>query len=196
MKKMKFLSAAIVATLLVVSCSKDDDDNNTKAPEEVNEEEVITTLIATLTPVPPAPQGAVLAPIELKYYDEDGDGPKDPVITGGTLSANTVYNGVIKLLNETESPAEDITEEVKEEADEHQFFYTVGTGLNVTAVATDKDSKDLPLGVEFKLTTTTASTGKLTFTLRHEPKKPNTGLEDAGGATDIATTFDIVVEDK
>ena len=39
-----------------------------------------------------------------------------------------------------------------------------------------------------------AGSGKLTFTLRHEPKKPNTGLTDAGGSTDLEATFDIVVE--
>lgn len=38
-----------------------------------------------------------------------------------------------------------------------------------------------------------ASSGGLTFTLRHEPNKPNTGLENAGGETDIEVTFDIVV---
>ncbi len=32
------------------------------------------------------------------------------------------------------------------------------------------------------------------FTLRHEPTKPNTGLADAGGETDIAVTFNVTVQ--
>jgi len=30
--------------------------------------------------------------------------------------------------------------------------------------------------------------------LRHEPTKPNTGLSDAGGETDISATFDVSVQ--
>jgi hypothetical protein len=38
------------------------------------------------------------------------------------------------------------------------------------------------------------SSGTLTVTLRHEPTKPNTGLGDAGGETDIAATFNVTVQ--
>ncbi len=46
----------------------------------------------------------------------------------------------------------------------------------------------------FTLTTGVAGTGTLTFTLRHEPTKPNTGLSDAGGETDITVTFDVTIQ--
>ena len=36
--------------------------------------------------------------------------------------------------------------------------------------------------------------GSLTVTLRHEPVKPNDGLDSAGGETDIATSFDVTIE--
>ena len=51
-----------------------------------------------------------------------------------------------------------------------------------------------PLGTEFSLDAGDASTGTLTFTLRHEPKKPNDGLADAGGETDISATFPVEIE--
>ncbi|MEX0312763.1 MAG: type 1 periplasmic binding fold superfamily protein [Allomuricauda sp.] len=198
MKTIKFLSLALITGLFAVSCSSDDND-----PEEVNEEEVITTMTITLSP-----QGGG-TDIVLESKDEDGDdGPEDPVITvSGNLAANTTYNGSVALLNETETPAEDVNEEIEGEAAEHQFFFVVGGGLNATTAYDDEESDyvsaetgtnfttDNPVGIEFTLTTTDASTGTLTVTLRHEPKKPNDGtLADAGGETDITQTFNLTVE--
>ena len=54
------------------------------------------------------------------------------VTVSGPLAANTVYNGTMEILNELESPAEDVTEEIEEEADEHQFFFGVTNSI-VTA---------------------------------------------------------------
>ena len=107
MKKVKtYLPILALSGLFLASCSDDD------APEPVNEEEVITTMTITLTP-----QGGGTA-IILESRDLDGDGPNPPEVTvSGNLMASTSYNGVIVLLNETETPPENITEEVEEEAD-------------------------------------------------------------------------------
>lgn len=182
MKQLKFLAALLVTGIVLTGCDNDD------PPTVVNEEEVITTLTATLTP---AAGGAA---ITLQTRDLDGDGPDIPVVTvSGNLAAGTTYTGSIVVLNETEDPAEDITLEVIEEGDEHQFFYTFA-GLNATAVATNNDADGNPLGTSFTLTTGAASTGTLTFTLRHDLKKPNTGLADAGGETDISATFNLTIQ--
>jgi hypothetical protein len=181
---MKFFKYALLAsTLIFASCSDDD------VPEPVNEEEVITTLTVTLD----SGSGTVV----MKYQDLDGeDGPDAPTVTvSGPLSANTSYDGSIVLLNETEDPAENVTLEIQEEDLDHQFFYTVGSGLDVTTDYTSFDSAGNPLGITFLLNTEGASSGGLTFTLRHEPNKPNTGLENAGGETDIAVTFNVAVVD-
>jgi hypothetical protein len=180
---MKFLKYALLAsTLIFASCSDDDD-----TPEPVNEEEVITTLTVTLDSGSDS--------VVMQYQDLDGDGPDAATVTvSGSLSANTTYDGSIILLNETESPAENVTEEIEEEDLDHQFFYTVGSGLDVAAEYGDADSEGNPLGLSFILNTGMASSGGLTFTLRHEPNKPNTGLENAGGETDIEVTFDVTVE--
>lgn len=184
MKKVNFLTTVFFTTLLFVSCSDDDD-----TPDMVNEEEVITTLTATLTP-----DGGGTA-ITIQTRDLDGDGPNAPEVTvSGDLMAGVTYNGSLVLLNETESPAENITNEVEEEDLEHQFFFTVGGGLDVTTAYANFDSDGNPLGTEFTLTAGAASSGTLTFTLRHEPTKPNTGLGDAGGETDIAATFNVTVQ--
>ena len=184
-KKMKNyfkLVSITLFTLLFVACSSDDD----AAPEPVNEEEVITTMIVTLN----GPDQVVLT-----YQDLDGDGPDAETLTvSGALSANTTYEGSIRLLNESEEEVEEITEEIEEEDDEHQFFYTIGTGLDVTTEYDDEDENGNPVGLSFTLTTGAASSGSLTFTLRHEPTKPNDGLENAGGSTDIEKSFDLVVQ--
>ncbi len=181
MKNFKLLASLLFLSLTVFSCTDD--------PDPVNEEEVITTMTVTLS------ANAVGTPVELKYVDLDGDGPNAPVITvSGDLASETVYNGSIVLLNETESPAENITEEVEEEDDEHQFFYTVGAGLDAAVEYGNFDGNLNPLGTEFLLSTGAAGSGTLTFTLRHEPKKPNDGLSDAGGSTDISATFALTVQ--
>ena len=183
MKINKFLPILLMLLVTVASCSKDDDP----LPEAVNEEEVITTMEVTLT------SGASV--ITLKTQDLDGDGPNAPVVTvSGNLAAGTTYDGVMKFLNELESPAENITEEVEEEDLEHQVFFTVGSGLDVTTEYSNFDSAGNNLGTQFKLTAGSASSGNLTFSLVHEPTKPNTGLASAGGETDIDATFSITIE--
>jgi len=184
MRNFKSLSVVLFTGLLFIACSGDDN-----APVPVNEEEIITTLTVTL-----APNGGGDA-ITLQTRDLDGDGPNAPVVeVSGNLAAGATYSGSIVLLNETETPAENITEEVEEEDDEHQLFYTIGGGLDVTTEYANFDGNGNPLGTEFTLTAGAASSGTLTFTLRHEPTKPNTGLGDAGGETDIETTFNVTVE--
>ncbi len=190
MKNIKFISALVITGILFISCSSDDDN-----PVPINDEELITTLTITLT------SGNDV--VTLKSYDEDGaDGPTAPAITvSKNLSANTTYSGVISLLNESENPAENVNEEIEEEADEHQFFLEGRNGLNLTTTYTDKESDYLtsgsenPVGITFDLTTTDASSGIFTVTLRHMPKKPNDGtLTDAGGDTDLSQSFDLTIE--
>ena len=185
MKFMKTYMIALIAGVIAISCSSDDDNT----PVVINEEEVITTVRVQLT-------NATVPDVTLQSVDSDGDdGPNAPVITiVGEIMANTTYAGTVTFLNETEDPAEDITEEVEEEDDEHQVFFTSAAGLNVTTTYGNFDDDGNPLGTEFTLTTGDASTGNFTVTLRHEPTKPNTGLANAGGETDVEVTFNVEVE--
>ena len=184
MRTIKFLSMLALTGILFTSCS--DDDDATPAP--VNEEEVITTMNVTL-------MADSQPTVTLQSQDLDGDGPNAPVIDiSGNLAANTTYSGSIELLNETETPAEDITEEVEEEDEEHQFFFTVGGSITEVTYS-DQDGDGNPVGLSFDLMTGDAGSGSLQITLRHEPKKPNDGsLADAGGETDIAQSFTLTIE--
>ncbi len=184
MKSSKYFSIFFLGLLTFSSCSDDD-----PAPEPINEEEIITTFTATLVP-----DGGGTT-ITLQTRDLDGDGPNPPEVTvSGDFVPNSVYNGSLVLLNETETPSENITNEVEAEDEEHQFFYTIGGGLNASTEYANFDDDGNPLGTAFTFSTGAASSGTLGFTLRHEPTKPNTDLADAGGETDIAVTFSVSIQ--
>jgi hypothetical protein len=132
--------------------------------------------------------------------DLDGqDGGNAPVITGATLTPHPSSSVFIELFNETETPAETIGDEVAEEADEHQFFFQVSGGLNLSFAYSDTDSDGNPIGIETLMTTGDPSSGTLRVTLRHEPDKnaENVSAGDitnAGGSTDVEADFDVRIE--
>jgi hypothetical protein len=183
MKKNVFLLFCL--SFIFISCSSDD-------PDPVNEEEVITTITVVLS-------ATGQNDVTLQSRDLDGDGPDAPVITvSGSLAPNTTYAGSITLLNETESPVEDITEEVEEEDEEHQFFFEF-SGSITNIVYADQDANGNPVGLDFDLTTGATGPGTILITLRHEPNKTAQGVADgditnAGGETDIAQSFTVSVQ--
>ena len=181
MKKYRVLAIVLVTQFFIHSCT-----NDTSNP--VNEEEVITTVSLTLTG-----GGQVIA---LTSRDLDGDGPNAPVVTAsGNLASNTTYSGAVTFLNETQSPAGDITVEVAEEGADHQVFYQLAAGLG-TITYTDLDLNGKPIGLTFNLTTGNVGVGNLTVTLRHLPNKSALGVStgditNAGGATDADVSFPV-----
>jgi len=182
LKTIKLIALFFIATLTITSCSDDDHDH-----DHDHEEELITTVTYTLT------NGNDV--VTLKFTDLTGESTDDATYeVSGPLTANATYTGVLKLENETESPAEDITEEVKAEDDEHEFFFASSvSGLAITK--TDTDGNGNPVGIESSLTTGPAGSGTLTVVLKHEPTKPNDGTSaNAGGSTDLEVTFTISVQ--
>lgn len=183
---LKVISGFLFLALISFACEKDD-------PIIPNEEELITTVNYQLVPVGGGDT------VTLSFVDIDGDGGNAPVISDGVLKANTTYTGSLTLLNESESPAENITEEVEEEGDEHQFFFEKSGTLDLGISYTDVDSEGNPVGLSTSLVTGAASSGTLVITLRHEPSKDATGVSEglianAGGETDIEVTFNVEVE--
>lgn len=185
MKTIKLLAILFISSLTLVGCSDDDDDHD----DHDHEEELITTVIYTLTN-----DADSMDEVTLTFTDLDGEGGSDGTFDiSGPLTANATYSGDIQLLNETESPAEDITEEVEGEGDEHEFFYSNTAGLTITK--TDVDGDGNPLGIETTVVTGAAATGTVTVILKHEPTKPNDGTAaGAGGSTDVEVTFSIEIQ--
>jgi hypothetical protein len=189
MKNLKINALLMLTILAMFSCNNDDDP--IVAPP-VNEEELITTVTAVFTP-----QGGGTA-ITLRSRDLDGDGPAAPAVTvSGEFAQSKTYDGVVTVLNEAVSPADDITLEIIEEAADHQLFYQKTGNLPNFVYATGTDNLDAngkPLGIKTTFTTTTAATGSLTIILRHLPNKSAAGvaggdITNAGGTSDFEVTF-------
>jgi hypothetical protein len=187
MKLKVLLGITLGMLVLISSCKKEKE-----APQIPNEEEVITTL--TLTMVPTGGGN----PVVFSFKDLDGDGGNPPVIVNANLKANTGYSGTIVLLNELANPTENITEEVEEEGDVHQFFYPNDVdGLAIHYM--DQDTGGHPIGIQIHVVTGAEGNGTLTVVLRHQPDKTAAGvshgeLANAGGETDIQVTFNLNVE--
>ncbi len=185
MHLLKLLALLSLTALTFQNCDPDPD------PEEP--QELITNLSYTLTP---SSGGAAVV---MTFSDIDGDGGDAPIITGGTLAVGTTYTGVIELSDESKTPVESITEEIDEEADEHQFFFSA-TNATVSVSYDDTDSMGNPVGLSTTLVTgTDPASGSLTITLRHEPNKSADGvasgdITNAGGETDIEVSFPIDVQ--
>lgn len=175
--------------MLTVFTACDSDD-----PEPVNEEELITTVKLTFTNTANA-QDVVTA----NFQDLDGEGGNAPTIDGITLSANSTYTLTVQFLNEQESPAEDITEEVEEEDEEHQVFFVASGGAEFTYEYGDQDDDQNPLGLTGTATTGAAGSGTLQVLLIHEPNKSGSGVSagdptNAGGESDVDVTFSLTIQ--
>jgi hypothetical protein len=174
--------------VLIISCSPDENENE-------NEEEVITTVTYQLTPI----SGGT--PVTLSFQDKDGNGGQAPIIKGGVLAKDVEYNGVLTFLNESSSPAVNITEEVLEEGADHQVFFTADAGIiNAIEYAyLDNDSNGKPIGLKTLLKTKAAGSGNFGIILRHKPNKNAAGVSEgdsknAGGETDIEVSFPLEIK--
>lgn len=177
-----YLVMFVMGSLLFTSCSKDHD------PHPDHEEELITTMILTMTPQ----DGS--AAVTATFRDLDGPGGADPTITPITLSADKTYSTTITLLNEAQTPAEDISEEVEEEGDEHEFFFVTSSGLNLNVIKTDRDVNGRPIGLESTFEALGASTGTLRVVLKHQPGLKNASSNISTGETDIDVTFQVTIQ--
>jgi hypothetical protein len=181
----------LIGIAVLIGCKKDKEDPTTPEPP-VNEEEVITDLQVHFHSAGGAEHK------HFHFSDSDGPGGAAPVIEADTLSADSVYEVHLTLLNSTVTPADDITVEIVEEAEEHQFFYHV-TGASTQVDYTDADANGHPIGLGTTWSAGTAAVGSIVITLRHGPDKGAAGVSDgditnAGGETDIEVQFPLVME--
>ncbi|MBK8226309.1 MAG: type 1 periplasmic binding fold superfamily protein [Flavobacteriales bacterium] len=184
----------ISISLLASACKPDEEeDPHNHGDHDHNEEELITTVRASFTQV----GGGHSA--EFSWIDIDGDGGNAPVITGDTLLVGTSYNAALLLLNESVSPADTVSNEVADEAEAHQFFFSTTGGSLTWASYGDTDANGLPIGLLSTWVAMGAGSGGITITLRHEPNKSAAGVSggditNAGGETDIEVEIPYVVQ--
>jgi hypothetical protein len=131
------------------------------------------------------------------YKDLDGDGGIAPVVDKISLVANTSYDLSIEFLDESKSPAINITQEVNGESDEHLVLFTPSTNALGSYSYADKDVNLLPIGLMGKYSTMSAGIGTLKVQLRHQPPINGKNTKDGTptpGSDDIKIDFQIEVK--
>ena len=195
LEKLKKYSLLAILLVAFVGISCDDDD-----PEEEEEVEVITNVVLVFTNNANA-QDVVRARAE----DPDGEGATplqvlDPI----GLTSGVTYTLTYEITNALDpADVEDIAEEILEEDDEHQFFFSFTDGAftspmgngNIDNAAdpinyNDQDDNQNPVGLNTTWTAGAALTGgNFTVRLQHQPdiKTATTGAND--GDTDFNLPF-------
>ena len=184
------LAYVALAALTFTACKKE--TNNGPNP---NQEEVITTLRVALT------DSATSAVTTFRFYDLDGDGGAQATVDTIRLRPNTRYFASLTLLDESTNPAGDVTEEIREEENDHQFFFTTtNPTFSVTYDTADYDSNNppKPVGLQTKWLSGNAQRTSVRIILKHQPAIKSTITNPLGdvtrGDTDVDLTFPVVVE--
>ena len=171
----------LLAAIVVVGCDSSEPDDEPGAGEL----ELITTVTVTLTP-----QGGGQS-VTAVANDPDGDG-EGFTIGDVDLVANTTYTGTIAFRDDIND--EDITEEIKEEDDAHQIWYTPGgsAASRLAVTINDEDDNGLPVGLDFTLDVSmgAAVTGTLNIVMSHYDEQPKDGVTRSD-ETDVDLTFPV-----
>lgn len=175
-----------LVALMVMGAQACKDENPNPDDQPVDETELITTAKLVITDSATGISNAFV------FSDPDGEGGNNPVqFDSILLSANRTYTCKVILLDESKTPADSISNEVIEEAEDHLFvFQTTISGLRIQT--TDKDNNNLPLGIRSLWRTTSAGSGTVQVKLKHQPGV-KTGSPDPG-ETDLDIQFQCKIQ--
>jgi len=177
------LGICIASSTLFTSCEDDHDDH-----DHDHENELITTARLTFTNTVNNKERT------FKWSQPAGPGT---AITADTISLpiDSTFNVSVVLLDESKSSAFDATPEIRKYGNEHQFFYTSGTGRLVISNR-DNDSKNMPLGLAFTAQTSTNGSvlGTLRCVLKHYTSAAPKSIDPQAGSTDMDVTFPVKIQ--
>lgn len=179
----------LIMILLIFGCSE---ESVAPAADDAGEGELITTVELRLVE-------SGLNQTTVYWRDLDGDGGSNPVIDTLILGSGFTYDGAVRLLNESETPTEDITAEVSEEDDNHQLFYDVQGDIagQVTVTVTDSDSRGFPLGLDLQVTVdagAAGSEGQLRVRLFHYDDAGDKDGTSFSDETDVDVVFPVRIQ--
>jgi hypothetical protein len=198
---MNWIARLMTLALALPLAACGEHDHHDDHDHDHEHEGVFTTVKLSLTP----PGGAALT---ASFSDPDGVGGAEPTVAQpGALTLGTTYAVRLELLDESSSPAEDLTDEVSAEAEEHQvFFRGEAVGRELLVAYADKESDytanatgdDLPVGLRATFTATAAGSGALRVSLAHLPPVNGAAVKVAGvsadaGDLDADVTFQVTV---
>jgi len=185
MKNKNLMMVLLVgAALFMNSCKKETIDPN--------ESELITTVRLKLTNT----FSSSINPLVYEFKDLDGEGGAAPVkFDDIVLQKNIPYRCEVTVLNESVSPADDITKEIKAEANDHQFYFVPSSSNLLTVSNYDTDAQGLPLGLSsFWVTGLNPGTGTLRLVLKHKPGTKAANDLINKGDTDIELNFKLIIQ--
>lgn len=188
MSKFKILGVTLITGLLIASCKKDD-----KKPDDHHhdhENELITTVQLNFSGKGISGNDTTFT---VSFDDPDGTGGNKPTAFDTIrFASNKTYTCDLILLDKSKNPVDTISNEVKEEADEHLFFFTPSNSDALSVTINDKDSKGRNLGLKTSWVTKKATNGTVKVKLMHQP-----GVKDgtsANGDTDVEIDFPLVIK--
>ena len=181
---MKKTAVLALALLSLWSCKKKDDLDD----DHHHEEEVITSVYLTLS-------DTAGNQYEAAFVDLDGprgDAPSrmDSLVLDQYMS----YQASLRILNESETPAEDIGAEILAEADEHFVCYEFGDLATFTVEYLDSDGT-YPLGLvtNWESQPFGAMRDTVTIRVKHQPNGTKDGTCEPG-ETDVEVSFPIILQ--
>lgn len=189
-KKLKMIRAVTFAALLGITLAAC--DSNEPDDDGGGEAEVVTLVRLTFTP-----QGGGTAMTADADFDEAGVLQSADAIA---LSAGTTYDVTIDLQNTLETPAESITDEIRnEEPEAHRLFYTAEGAVsdNITIANLDTDPNGDPLGLSFDVTVTggAGDSGQFRVKLRHYEEDANLPTDKRNDTATAAEVPGVVEND-
>lgn len=183
----------ITAILFLASCDKDE-------PVAINEHEEFSSVTIKVTDE--SDQSFETYTFEVEGHDHAGEagGTEDPHGDHEEigLAPNSSYLFEIRFFNDEDpNNIEDVTQEIIDEADEHQVFYELTDSANITIESGPGDTMDNsnPLNLITRWTTTDAGVADVIAYLLHRPtSKTGTTRSDFGGTPDVQLEFEAHVE--
>ena len=186
----------IATAILLTGCAKEEEE----VPEEEHEMEVITDVKLIFTNDNDS-NDIVYA----RAQDPDGDGVEDlKILDSVNLDVSKSYTLTFEIMNNLETPGEDIGLEIADEDDEHQIFFSfsndafsdpLGNG-NIDNASdsinyNDVDGNGNPVGLSTGWTTasSTLTGGTFTVKLQHQPDVKTSTSTANTGDTDFELEF-------
>lgn len=174
---MKYLILSLLFCNFLLACKK-------PIPAPQNEEELITTLQINIVA-----NGDTSA---YRFSDPDGEGGWPASTDTIFLQDSSTYAVFLSILDESRSPATDLTGEILQERNDHLLCFQA-SGILLDIDRTDRDDNNFPVGLNSSWTTGTGGKGTLQVTLKHQPGIKNGTCEP--GDTDIEVVFPVVIRD-
>ncbi len=191
----RFTLTILTLPLALTAC----DSAEPSDPEGPGEMELITTVIVDLDNRDAAGDDVTITVADDSGLSEDGTTFNVPL----NLTAGATYDGSIRLRDESDpDDAEEITEEIRAEASEHQFFYVVD-GVDVTVDYADEETdydveEDLPapragvpVGLRFtvEVADDADGSGTLRIVLGHYDERSKNPSEDVDDVPETDVDF-------